>query len=117
MTLERSRRLRDSNEWRQLRRRGEQSQGPYAVIYTLPGGGRERIGFSTTSGFRRAVDRNRARRRLREAFMQVYRPGRTPRMVAAVAKREALHAEFEDLKASVGAQLADFGLASTHQED
>jgi ribonuclease P protein component len=72
----------------------------------LPSPSAERYGFSTTRGFRTAVARNRARRRLREAFKAVYREGGAPRLFIGVAKPAALSLSFEELKMEVDTQLA-----------
>ncbi len=76
----------------------------------LPGGDGERFGFGTGRGFRTAVERNRARRRLREAFRQVYRSDGRPRAMTATARRESLDAGFEELKASVRSLLMSLGV-------
>lgn len=70
----------------------------------------ERYGFSTTKGFRGAVQRNLARRRLREAFRSVYVPGEVPVAIAVTARPAALTVAFEELRDRVAEQLRELGL-------
>ncbi|MDQ3856788.1 MAG: ribonuclease P protein component [Chloroflexota bacterium] len=116
MALDRSARLHSSQHWRDVRRRGKRSYGAYAVLYCLRGGDTGRVGFSTTKSFRRAVDRNRARRRLRAAFDHVYCPGEEPAMIAIVAKPETLTAEFRDLMTALATQLRELGIQARDPE-
>lgn len=107
----RSLRLRDRREWGLVRRRGRCANGTYTGFCVFPApDGRERYGFTTTKGVRRAVDRNRARRRLREAFRSTYASSGNPVLIAGSARRESLGVEWEELRADVGAQLRRLGL-------
>jgi ribonuclease P protein component len=76
----------------------------------MPTTGGERYGFSTSRGFRRAVDRNRARRRLGEAFRSVYRPGPRPVALVGTATPESLTLPYPELKAHVAGQLRELHL-------
>jgi len=115
MSLPRSQRLRDANAWKLVRRRGRRDVGAHAVVHALRSEEACALGFSNTKGFRRAVDRNRARRRVRAAFLEVYQPPverKSTWWVTVAAKPEALHATFDELKQSLRGQLTALGLAA-----
>lgn len=106
----RGERLRTSREWRDVRRRGRCSRGELAIICVAGSASCGRYGFSTTKGFRGAVQRNLARRRLREAFRGVYVPGDPPVVLAATARPAVLTVGFEGLRDRVAEQLRELGL-------
>lgn len=62
--------LRGDAEFARLRRRGRRADGTYVAVVAAPSprGRKPRVGIATTKGFGDAVDRNRARRRLRAAL-------------------------------------------------
>ncbi|MDP9379842.1 MAG: ribonuclease P protein component [Chloroflexota bacterium] len=111
---DRPQRLRASREWRQVRRRGRCVRGTYTSFCVMPVASEERYGFSTSKGFRRAVDRNRARRRLREAFRSVYQRGPSAIAVVGTATPESLALEYTQLQAEVASQLRQLQL-SVHE--
>ena len=110
-------RLRSAEEWRRVRRFGRSSHGRYASFWVLPGGAEERYGFSTTRGFRTAAARNRARRRLREAFRHLHTPGGSGLAIIGAARPEALEASWEDLRQAVAEQLVGLGVESSNEEE
>lgn len=115
----RSNRLTSSRDWQHVRRRGRCINGPLSLFCMWQGGDNQRFGFSTSRGFRNAVDRNRARRRLREAFRDTYRGTDHPASVVGVAKPPSLVLEYDRLRAHVASQLEALGLStstSTPQE-
>ncbi len=64
-------RITDSSAFARVMRKGRRLTGSYAVMWSVPGGapGGARLGVVAAKRvFRRAVDRNRAKRLLREAF-------------------------------------------------
>ena len=103
-------RLRTAREWRDVRRCGRCSRGQLAIICVAGPALCGRYGFSTTKGFRGAVQRNLARRRLREAFRNVHVPGDPAVIVAATARPAALTVGFEELRDRIAEQLRDLGL-------
>lgn len=115
--MDRARRLRNSRDWKAIRRKGRCVSGPYATLCVLAEGPGERFGFSTAKGFKRAVDRNRARRRLREAFRSTYVSTGASRALVVVARREAVDGSFSELRRSVAEQLRALGLSAAAVED
>lgn len=98
-----------------MRRKGNCERGRLTTFCVLFAGEEERVGFSTAKGFRTAVARNRARRRLREAFGQVYTSLGRGCAIIGIATQESLSASFEDLKASVAQQLTALHLGTTDE--
>ena len=115
--MDRARRLRSSRDWKAVRRKGRCVSGPHATLCVLAAAPGQRFGFSTAKGFRRAVERNRARRRLREAFRSVYLPDGGGCALVAIARREAVDAPFGELRRSVADQLRELGLSAATVED
>ena len=107
---DRARRLRQAREWRETRRRGRCARGELSTFCVLPAPVADRYGFTTSKGFRRAVDRNRARRRLGEAFRSVYVPGDEPVLVAGTATARVLEVDSQTLRCAVARQLLQLGL-------
>ena len=105
----RQQRLHEAAAWRHVRRRGRCARGHHTVFYVVRSN-EERFGFSTTKGFSDAVCRNKARRRLREAFRHVYGDQARPMAVTGTALPESLELDFVALCAVVRAQLVELGL-------
>ncbi|MEM6463192.1 MAG: ribonuclease P protein component [Pseudomonadota bacterium] len=91
-------------------RHGERRKGPYFLLQVLDRGvekAQPRVGYTVTKKQGNAVDRNRIRRRLREAVrlgagfdMQ---PGHD---YVVIGRRDALNAPFEELVGSLAARIA-----------
>ncbi|MGG7517358.1 ribonuclease P protein component [Allorhizobium undicola] len=86
-------------------REGERRKGRYVLIEVLDRGEpetRPRVGFTVTKKQGNAVERNRMRRRLKEAVRLsagfAMQPGHD---YVIVARRDVLSAPFEDLKAQL----------------
>ncbi len=105
----REKRLHEAAAWRHVRRRGRCARSRHTVLCVAPSD-RERFGFSTTKGFGNAVCRNKARRRLREAFRCVYGVQAQPLAVTGTAHPESLDLDFAALCEAVRAQLEELGL-------
>lgn len=103
-------RLRTAGEWSRVRRRGRCITSALTSFCVAPGTDHDRFAFSTTKGFGGAVERNRARRRLREAFRSVYGAAGAPVSVLGVAKPSSRDVEYRELRAHVAEQLAVLGL-------
>ena len=90
-------------------RKGERRKGPYFVLEVLDRGCAEeapRIGYTITKRQGNAVERNRIRRRLREAVRLKagidMKPGHD---YVVVARRDALDASFSDLSESLARRI------------
>ena len=86
-------------------RGGERRRGPYFVLEILDRGRRDeppRVGYTVTKRQGNAVERNRIRRRLKEAVRRIagfdMRPGHD---YVVVARRDTLDAPFEALAQSL----------------
>jgi len=66
--LPREVRLRGAGEFQAVFERGKRVERPAFVALWIPSPGRRKAGFTVSRQLRGAVKRNRARRRLREAF-------------------------------------------------
>jgi ribonuclease P protein component len=105
-TLGRSERLRDSGEIERLFRGGSRIERPGFVLLWLPMAGRRAAAFAASRRLGGSVSRNRARRRLREAYrtQKDLLPGTGVRL-CFVARRPALEAPFPRLAADVADAL------------
>ncbi len=90
-------------------RRGEKRRGPYFLLEVLDRGAADqapRIGFTVTKRQGNAVERNRMRRRLKEAVRVAagfdMKPGHD---YVVVARRDALHAPFEALARALAQRI------------
>lgn len=81
-----------------MRRTGNRRRAGGITVFAAPGGsGRPRVAFVATRAVGPAVRRNRAKRRLREAFALV--PARAGRDYVVIASAAVIEAPFEDLVA------------------
>lgn len=90
-------------------RRGERRRGPYFLLEVLDRGSVDqppRIGYTVSKRQGNAVERNRIRRRLKEAVRLhagfELKPGHD---YVVVAQRDALHAPFEALTRSLARRI------------
>ncbi len=71
--MKRGQRLADSERFRQVREMGSSYAHPLLILCTLPNDvGLSRCGFTASRRIGKAVERNRARRRMREAVRQMW---------------------------------------------
>ncbi len=96
-------RLRKRAEFDRVYQGGERhSSANLTVIFLAPTGrGGSRVGFTAGKALGGAVERNRIRRRLREAVRRHLRELRTPAEVVFHPRKSALRAEFSQLEAEV----------------
>jgi ribonuclease P protein component len=105
--LGRDERLRDGAGIDRLFRRGARIERQAFVLLWLASPGRRAAVFAAGRKLGGSVERNRARRRLREGYRRV--KGRIPAegiQVCLVARAAAMTMEFQELTAQVGAALA-----------
>lgn len=96
-------------------RRGERRRGPYFLLEILDRGDPDqppRVGFTVTKRQGNSVERNRMRRRLKEAVRLAagfdMKPGHD---YVVVARRDALHAPFAALADALAKRVSQAGHA------
>jgi ribonuclease P protein component len=112
----RSSRLSRSAEFERVYRQGRSTANRHLVLYAFPtdSTARPRLGLSVSRKVGGAVERNRVKRLLREAFARTepeLRPGQDVVLVARPAARELAEREgLEGVDASLGELVAKGGL-------
>lgn len=96
LTLPRGERLRRSAEFQAVFQQGSRLERPTFVALWRPASGR-RVGFAVSRQVRGAVHRNRARRRVREAYRQVRALMLAEVEMVVVARPSAATRPFPDL--------------------
>jgi ribonuclease P protein component len=91
-------------------REGRRLAGPRVVLYVLPGPGAGGAGFVASRRVGGAVQRNRARRILREAWRAVAPSASTASEVVFVARRGILRARTQELETEMRDLLRRSGL-------
>ncbi len=105
-TLARGERLRDRAEFGRLFRRGHRIEGRAFLLLWLPAPGPRAAAFAASRRLGGSVWRNRARRRLREAYRrQKEILPRSGVRLCFVARPRAIEAPFADLAREVGEAL------------
>jgi ribonuclease P protein component len=94
-------RLRSRGEFTAVQTRGRRVAGRYLTMLAHPNTlGRDRIGIIASKRVGGAVQRNRAKRRLRELFRRTVMSGGRPSLdLVAIAKPDAVDAPFAALAA------------------
>ena len=104
--LPRSERLISSTEFQSLFQRGKRIDRPSVLVLWTPTSRARRVGFAVSRQLSRAVDRNRVRRRLREAYRATR--GAAPASVAliVVGKKRVVEITFTALVEELRGALA-----------
>jgi ribonuclease P protein component len=98
--------LTTSAEFQALFHRGKRIERPsFLVLWREVESGR-RVGFAVSRRLRRAVDRNRIRRRLREAYRAARSAAPEAVAVIVIGKQRALDVEFGTLVSELRSALA-----------
>lgn len=104
-------RLTRSIDFKRVRNQGKSYAHPLVVLVKLPSMGADlRVGFSTSRALGGAVQRNRAKRLLRElmrSFLPTLAPGWD---LILIARSPLLTAPFQDLRLAVSGLLGRAGL-------
>lgn len=104
--LPRTERLRSSSDFKRVYSRGLSVAGRHLVVYVLPERGSGRLGLSVSRRVGSAVTRNRARRRLSEAFaVKAGRATNGPDVII-IARPPAARASYQILETELMALLA-----------
>lgn len=103
--LPREARLRGAGEFQAVFERGKRVERPAFVALWIPTPGRRKAGFTVSRQVRGAVKRNRARRRLREAFRRQRAALPSDISVVFVGRPMAQSVVFEELVQSLGEVL------------
>ena len=95
----RDRRVRRRGEFQQVFDKGTRLHSRFFTFVLLPGGQpSSRLGIVASRKFGGAVQRNRAKRLIREVFRQHVAPRREPALdIVVIPKRDMLDAPFADL--------------------
>jgi len=105
--------LTTSAEIQALFHQGKRVDRPSFVVLWREADGPRRAGFAVTRQIRGAVSRNRARRRLREAFRAARDSAPKSVVLMAIAKRAVLDRRFSALVAELEEALASLPRSST----
>lgn len=96
--MDRSRRITNPQDFKRVRRDGESYAHPLVILVSCPNGlGHHRFGVTTSRSLDRAVDRNRAKRRLRHALRSLDAEGSRGRDHVLIARPGILQADWEEL--------------------
>jgi ribonuclease P protein component len=96
--MDRSDRITNPRDFKRVRREGKSYAHPLLVLITGPNQlGHNRYGITTSRSLARAVDRNRAKRRLRHALQAVQSQGRPGRDHILIARPGLLAASWDEL--------------------
>ncbi|OLA95198.1 MAG: ribonuclease P protein component [Candidatus Rokubacteria bacterium 13_2_20CM_69_15_2] len=99
-------RLTTSADFRALFQRGKHIDRPSTIILWRESVEPRRVGFAVSRQVRRAVDRNRVRRRLREAYRATREAAPACGALVVIGKPSALRAPFKTLADEMRGALA-----------
>ncbi len=104
-------RLTRASDFKRVRRFGKSYAHPLIVLVALPVEEMTvQVGVAASRSVGKAVDRNRAKRRIRAAVEEMYREIRPGWAVILLARKPILAVEFKDIKAALGGLLKEAGL-------
>ncbi len=110
LPVRRAHRLRDSQDFRRVRRHGRSLPHPLLVLIASPGGGcRTRVGISVSKRVGGAVVRNRVKRRIREAVRRRLDDVASGWDLVFIVRRPAAGASFWEILAAVDQLLGESG--------
>ena len=93
--------LKLNHVFRRLYARGESAVGRFVVVYARRNGlGQNRLGITTGAKLGRAVDRNRARRRIRETYRLNESRLKRGWDIVIVARTAAIDGDFQEMQKS-----------------
>jgi len=109
--LKRKFRLTRSKDITRVRQRGKSYAHEIVVLIACPNDGTQsRVGILTARGIRKAVQRNRSKRLIREvarSYFPLLKPGWD---IVIIARQSIVNATYHDLTSAVGALLREAGL-------
>jgi ribonuclease P protein component len=104
--------IRQRADFQHVYDRGRKHQGRYMIVFTLPRDGRPtRLGIAATRKMGIAVERNRAKRRVRELFRHYPAPAGFD--IVVVPRRPLVSAPFATLEAEYVATLGRLRFGSS----
>jgi ribonuclease P protein component len=116
--MERKHRLTRSIDFKRVRRTGKSHAHPLAVLITLPNDlAVTRMGVSAAKSIGKAVQRNRAKRRLREALRSHLPEIATGWDVVVIARPDVADAEWTQLRTAIHELLQRSGLLRDVEQD
>lgn len=93
--------LKQNHIFRRLYAKGESAVGRFVVVYAKRNGtGRNRLGITTGVKLGHAVDRNRARRRIRETYRLNENRLKQGYDIVIVARTAAIEGDFSEMQQS-----------------
>jgi ribonuclease P protein component len=104
--LSRRQRLTTSAEFQALFQRGKRIDRPALIILWREANEPTRVGFAVSRQLRNAAQRNRARRRLREAYRAARDAAPARAALVVIGRPAVLHEPFESLRAQLRQALA-----------
>lgn len=109
--------LKLNHVFRRLYAKGDTAVGRFVVVYAKRSGGREnRLGITTGTKLGRAVDRNRARRRIREVYRLNESRLKQGWDIVIVARTAAIDGDFSELQRSFLQQCKKLKLLKEEKE-
>jgi len=110
-------RLRQRAEFDRVYQGGERHSSANMTVIFLAATGGSRVGFTAGKALGGAVERNRIRRRLREAVRRHLRELKTPAEIVFHPRKSALRADFSQLEAEVMRALATISKRLSRQAE
>lgn len=104
-------RLTRANDFKRVRRFGRSYAHPLIVLVTLPSEEMTvQVGVAASRSVGKAVDRNRAKRRIRSAVEGIFSQVRPGWKIILLARKPIITVEFSEIKAALVKLLKEAGL-------